>query len=158
MEVIDLATNNRHELINDRQYQFIIEYLDCLNGSEAYRRVYPNASVETSYVESSRLLSNPNIKLVIQELMDEQKGKVDVTVSELIYQLKDIIYDEKTATRDKIKAIELLGKHLDMWTQDITNVITPVIKVSISDEHDNLLIDDGNIIDTTDFIINDDDN
>ena len=150
-----MATNNRHELLNDRQYQFVLEYLDCLNGSEAYRRVYPNASMETSHVESSKLLALPKVKAVIKELMNEQSGNVDVTVSELIYNLKNIMNDPNTSTRDKIKAIELLGKYLDMWTADITNVITPVIKVSISDENDNLLIDDGNIVDVSDFTIND---
>lgn len=136
-----MASKNLHELVNDRQYKFILEYLDCLNGSEAYRRVYPNASMETSHVESCRLLANPNVKAVIKELLDQQSSSVEVTVAELISNLKTIMNDPKTANRDKLKSIELLGKYLDMWSADLQVAVQPVITVSVVDDDNNEVVD-----------------
>lgn len=147
-----MAGKNIHELVNDRQYKFILEYLDCLNGSEAYRRVYPNASMETSHVESCRLLANPNVKAVIKELLDQQSSSVEVTVAELISNLKTIMNDPKTANRDKIKCIELLGKYLDMWSNDLEVNVQPVINVSIvDDDNKDIVIDEPIDVDYDDI-------
>lgn len=44
--------------LSKKHSAFLDEYLRCFNATKAYKRVYPHASVKSSQVNSSKLLSN----------------------------------------------------------------------------------------------------
>jgi phage terminase small subunit len=58
--------------MNAKHQEFVNEYIACHgNGTDAYRRVYPNSSHESARREASRLLTNVDISTEIQKRLDE---------------------------------------------------------------------------------------
>jgi len=98
--------------INSRHKLFIEEYLiNGFNGLKAYQKVYPDASYETAQKNSSKLLTNTDIKQYISDSQQEMINKKEVTKENLI----DLLYDiAKTADRnsDRISSINTLNKML----------------------------------------------
>lgn len=110
--------------LNDNQKNFCVEYIKDLNGLQAYRRAYGEGLDDgTCKVNASKLLTNTNIKAHINELIDSYTSDVDVTVGEIVSNIKNIAMDKKAKNSDRIKASELLAKYKGMLVEhkDITS-------------------------------------
>lgn len=129
-----------------KQENFCHFYIETGNASEAYRCAFnaDNMKAESVAVEASKLLSNPNVALMVQELRNELIKCHDITKERILSELKAILgakitdyldfdgtnisfKDFKTLSEDKIKAIESIkeGKngielklHGKSWTID----------------------------------------
>lgn len=66
-----------------KHQQFINEYLDCFNATEAYSRVYPSAKRETCLANGSKLLGNTRISEEIQRRLAKNVMSVDEALSRL---------------------------------------------------------------------------
>ena len=110
--------------LNDRQKQFCVEYIVDLNGTQAYIRAYgEDTDTVSANVMSCRLLSNVKVKQYINELIDSYTDNVDVTVAEIVSNIKSIALDKEARHSDRIKASELLAKYKGMLIEhkDITS-------------------------------------
>ncbi|WP_297637920.1 terminase small subunit [uncultured Clostridium sp.] len=121
--------------LNDRQKRFCIEYLESLNATQSYLKVYPDASYETANVEGCKFLRKPSVKQYINDLLDEYSSNIDITVAEIVANLKKIVLDDKARNSDRIKAMELLGKYKQMFIErKEIDVNSNVIEVTLIDE------------------------
>ena len=124
--------------LTPKQAMFCREYLIDLNGTQAAIRA--GYSPKTAQEQSARLLSNVIIQEYVQLLMEERSKRVNITAEDV---LGDIIETRKAAAdegkhSDRLKANELLGKHLKLFTDktELTGkdgsalelVITKIIK------------------------------
>lgn len=142
---------NETGLVNDKVLKFIYRYLETLNATQAYMEVY-ECSYDSAKANAYRLLAKDSTTKAINEIVSSQSSNVDVQEFELIAQLKNIMLSPNTANRDKLKAIELLGKYLNMWSNDVEVNVQPVINVSIvDDDNKDIVIDEPIDVDYDDI-------
>lgn len=110
--------------MTDKQKIFADEYLIDLNATRAYKAAYPKVKNDnTAAVSANRLLRNDNVAEYIEERMADRAKRTEVTQDDVVKELATIGF-AKTAlvnefeikTGDKLKALELLGRHLGMFT------------------------------------------
>tara|TARA_B100000519_G_C14251272_1_gene442567 strand:+ start:1574 stop:2065 length:492 start_codon:yes stop_codon:yes gene_type:complete len=80
--------------LTPKQRRFAEEYVDCGNGSEAYRRAYnvkPTTSNDVIKVSANELLRNPNISLTIDKLRKQQADKFEISRSDVAKGYLEII-------------------------------------------------------------------
>ena len=108
-----------------REAAFLKEYLKDLNGTAAARRLgYSEGSAKTT---AYRFLRSPRVKEALaKELLKPSPGRV-------IGELQTIAFSEgsdengaKVKMASKLKALELLGKHLGLFDPATQHPSTPV--------------------------------
>ncbi len=125
--------------LNERQQAFCEYYLKNGSAGLSYQKAYDSdgsrgLKIGSCYTNGSRLLKKDNIKNYINILKGEvKKGKL-LDVEEILSELTDIAKDFGSKTSDKIRALELLGKHHAMW-QDKLNVSNDMqIEINLTGE------------------------
>lgn len=100
--------------LNEKQKRFCNEYLIDLNATQAAIRA--GYSEKTSYSIGSELLKKPEVQTYLQHLADKRSEKLELTPEWVLEQIMDVA---KTTAKDKdkLKALELLGKHLVLFTE-----------------------------------------
>jgi phage terminase small subunit len=102
-----------------KQRQFAVEYLKDLNGTKAYLRAGYKVSEKVAGVNACRLLGDARIQKLIREGMARRAERCQVSQDEVVVQLKTIAFCADERTRDQLKALELLGRHLGMFTDRV---------------------------------------
>lgn len=129
--------------MNEKQKMFADEYLKDMNATRAYKCAYPDCGTdENARAASSRLLTNVNIKSYIDEQLEQIHSKNVADIQEVFEYLTSVMRGEQkteelmnvgvgvgmtevqkvektTATRDRLKAAELLGKAYSMFTDNV---------------------------------------
>ncbi len=106
-------------MLNNKQQMFVDQYLVDLNGRQAAIRAgYSERSAE---VQASRLMSIVEVQQAIQERMDKRSKEVSITSNKVLERIDRIA---KTAEdvgdlQAALRANELLGKHLRLFTEKI---------------------------------------
>jgi phage terminase small subunit len=113
--------------LNDKQKKFCEEWLFEYNATKAYRAAYPDCKTDNSAaVNASKLLRNAKIKDYIEELKENIGELAGLSKLGVLEELKKVILEENkesVATRDKLKALEVVNKMLGYNAaekQDIT--------------------------------------
>lgn len=103
--------------LTDRQARFCEEYLIDLNATQAAIRA--GYSEKTANRIASELLSKLDIQEKIAELKAERAKRTEMTQDSVIQELAAVARAEVKGVRavDKLKALELLGKHLGMFVE-----------------------------------------
>ena len=103
--------------LTDRQARFCEEYLIDLNATQAAIRA--GYSEKTANRIASELLSKLDIQEKITELKAERAKRTEMTQDSVIQELAAVARAEVKGVRavDKLKALELLGKHLGMFVE-----------------------------------------
>lgn len=105
-------------MTNAREARFVEEYVTCLNATQAAIRA--GYSARTAKQQASRLLTRPHVAAAVQEAKERRSATVDVKADEVIRELKVLAFaTEEIRHSDKLKALELLGKHLALFTDKI---------------------------------------
>lgn len=105
------------------QKAFCDEFLKCLNATQAYKKAYPNCKTDQVASQSgSRLLRNEKVKDYIDKRQKEKEEKAIITQEMILKELRDIIKNIEEATCNRLKAMELAGKHLGMFKETSMNV------------------------------------
>ena len=132
--------------LNDKQKAFADYYIESLNATESYKKVY-ECSYNTARTNGARLLTNANIKKYIDEVMSAKDESRIASQDEILQILTDIargITEEevvqfsqlgeelrttrKPTIKDRMRASELLGKRYRMWVDKVeANVNQQVI-------------------------------
>lgn len=97
--------------VTSRQKRFILEYLKDLNATKAAER----AGYKHPQVQGSQLLAKPRIKAEIEH---EQRGRSDrlrLDSDWIVMRLEQEASDKNNAATARIRALELLGKHLGLF-------------------------------------------
>ena len=103
-----------------RQKIFVKEYLIDLNATQAAIRA--GYSKKTANRIGARLLSNVVIQQAIQEAMRKREQDTGITAERVLKEIATIAFasvDDKLSYRDKIKALELLGKHQALFVDRV---------------------------------------
>lgn len=111
----------REQELTELQQKFVQEYVKDFNATKAAIRAgYSPASAK---FYASKLLDDPRIIKAINELTDATQAiaqvKLNINIERVLKELADIAFsrDTRIATKDKLKALELLGKHLGMFRE-----------------------------------------
>jgi phage terminase small subunit len=107
---------NSLENLTPKQKKFCQEYLVDLNATKAAIRA--GYSEKTAKSQGQRLLTNVDLQEYLHFLMDERAQRTRANADEILERLD---YIAKTAPKDndKLRALELIGRHLGMFTDKI---------------------------------------
>lgn len=123
--------------LTPNQRAFVREYHIDGNGKQAAIRA--GYSERTAAEQASRLLNNVNVQAELKRLSEQQEKRARRTKDDLLQELDDILEDPTISTKDRMKAVELYGKHLAMWTvksENSGNVTVTVRHVEEPITHD----------------------
>lgn len=97
--------------LTEKQKRFCEEYLIDLNASQASLRAgYKNGEI------GRQLITKNNVSEYIRDLQEKQSERTRFTADKVVKELEKIAFTETEITsKEKIKALELLGKHLGMF-------------------------------------------
>ena len=100
-----------------KQRAFTVEYLVDKNATQAAIRA--GYSEKTAYSIGVQLLKKLEIREAIEELEKAAQAKAGITVEKIVARINKIAEDPDAAPRDKLRADELLGKYLGMFTEKV---------------------------------------
>jgi len=127
---------------NEKQKKFCREYVKDFNATQAYIKAgySKNGAMQSSF----KLLINTDIQVFLSSLIDKQAEKADITVQEVIADLKTMkdrcmqacqVLNKKGKptgvwkfdSSGAIKSLELLGRYLTMFSDKL------IVKHDLSD-------------------------
>ncbi len=126
MAIVGLA-ESEVELMTDKQKVFADEYLIDLNATRAYKVAYPSVKKdETAASAGNRMLKNVKVEKYIQKRMRERQKRTEITQDRVLNELAAIGFADaaeldklKLKASDKLKALELMGRHLGMFKDKV---------------------------------------
>ena len=128
--------------LTEKQKAFCDYYIESLNATESYKRAYECKNGSTARANSSRMLTNANIKNYIDEKLKEIEDKRIAKAEEVLAFLssslrgeieeeviasesngeggiKPVILKKQLSAKDRIKSAELLGKRYALFTEKV---------------------------------------
>ena len=119
--------------LTSKQKAFVQEYLIDLNATQAARRAgYKNPEI------GRQLITNHNVSSAIQAALKAREKRTEVTQDYVITKLREIAEKDASDGPDsdlkyssKIKALELLGKHVGAFDGGTKNDKNEPVKVII---------------------------
>jgi phage terminase small subunit len=119
-----MAANNPS--LTKKQALFCQEYAIDLNGKQAAIRA--GYSAKTAEQQASRLLSKSKLKKVLDKIMSEQSERLELRADAILAELMEIAFvkiekDGVCKLNDKIRALELLGKHKKLFTDKVEQTV-----------------------------------
>lgn len=106
--------------LTDKQKRFCEEYLIDLNAAQAAIRA--GYSAKGINKRTTRMMANEGIQQYLAELRNEQSARTRITADTVLGELVKIASaDVEVTERGKMKALELLGKHLGLFTSGADN-------------------------------------
>ncbi len=120
------------EVLNPRHARFAQEYLIDLNGAQAAIRA--GFSKRTARSAAARLLTNADIRAAIDEAKLARSERTKITADKVLEELARVAFfdsfeDGRVKMVDKLRALELIARHLQMFdakAQEPQNVIIEV--------------------------------
>lgn len=109
--------------MTEKQKVFADEYLIDLNATRAYKVAYPTVkNDDTAAAAATRMLRNVKVAEYIQERMQERQKRTEITQDRVLNELAAMAFADvaeaveiRLKPSDKLKALELLGRHLGMF-------------------------------------------
>jgi hypothetical protein len=118
----------KHSGLTARQQAFVEAVSKGLTYSDAYRKAYgaENSTPQTISVEANRLLNNPKIAVLLERKLERQESVVlaskAATEAHIKARLLEHANEFKTES-GKLKALELLGKSVGMFTDRVESTV-----------------------------------
>ena len=116
--------------MNDKQKRFCEEYLIDLNATQAAVRA--GYAPKTAYSQGQRLLKDVEIAETITKLKSAQSKRTGITADRVLEELAKLGFSpmdecEPLKASDKLRALELIGKHIGMFKSD-SDADTPALE------------------------------
>ena len=143
-----------YDQLNERQKRFVDEYLVDLNATQAYYRAGYEGKEAVANVNASRLLSNAKVYAAVEERINDRKERTEINQDFVLENLQEVAlrcmqrqpitrlnketgeYEEtgvyKFDANGANKALELLGKHLKMFTDKVEQENSGQVNVSFN--------------------------
>ena len=123
--------------LNEKQKRFCEYYVKNQSAGQAYYRAYATdlgkeLTMGSCYTNGARLLKLDKIKNYLNILHKETKKKNLMEVEEILGELVEIATTPATKTSDKLRALELLGKHQAMWQDKVTVDQNSTIEINLT--------------------------
>lgn len=104
--------------MTDKQKRFCEEYLIDLNATKAAIRA--GYAEKAAYSQGQRLLKNVEVAELITKLKAKQSERTGITADRVLAELSklgfaDMAEVESFRAADKLRALELIGKHIGMF-------------------------------------------
>lgn len=115
--------------LSPKQTVFINEYAKSLNATQSAIRA--GYSENSARVQGHRLLNNPLVKEKVDEVMRIRAEESAVDTDLILLELKEMALSSKVLPKDRLKALDLLGRYKGMWSGDNTSNIPTNIKVTL---------------------------
>lgn len=115
----------------DRHQKFVEEYVRTLNATQA--------ALAAGYTKTNarqrgwELLHDPDLYGQIQTLLAQRSEQCGVDTQWVIEQAKAMVQDPKAPMRDRVKALDLIGRYTRAWSGDTEVKTTNTIEVRLSD-------------------------
>lgn len=128
-EVVDVA-------LTPKQERFVQEYLVDLNATQAAIRAgyTKNRASELGY----QLLQKTTVQAALKAAMDERSKRIEISQDYVLMGLREIADQEASDAAaselkysSKLKALELLGKHLGMFTDRVENKVDAAVRIEL---------------------------
>lgn len=103
--------------LNARQKAFVIEYMKDRNSTQAALRA--GYSQKSALNAAHNLLKHPVIAKMIADMEEANQVEGLITVDRIVQRLNSIAESAEAKDSDKIRANELLGKYLGMFTEKV---------------------------------------
>ena len=95
-----------------KQTIFVHEYLRDLNATRAAR----DAGFTHPNVQGSQILVKPHIKKRLAEAILERSERLQIDADWIVSQLEKEATDQSNSSAVRVRALELLGKHLGIFS------------------------------------------
>lgn len=129
--------------MTEKQKRFCDEYLIDLNGTRAYKAVYPSVkSNHTATVNAGRLLTNADVRAYLDERLEQLHNERTANAQEVMEYLTAVMRGESRSAvivvegagdgysearqvqkppdeKERLKAAELLGKRFSLFTDKV---------------------------------------
>ena len=122
-----------------REWQiFADEYIISLNATQSYLKAYPNVTEDTARTNGCKLLANTNIKKYIDKRLASKEDERIMKQDEILMLLTaiargeateqtlkgegngfQILVDKGVGAKDRLKALELLGKRYGTFAENV---------------------------------------
>lgn len=99
--------------LTPKQQAFVAEYLVDLNATQAAIRA--GYKEKAAYQTGAENLRKPQIQKAIQEAREAREKATMYDTNWIMAQIARIAEDETQAARDRLKALELMGKRYGIW-------------------------------------------
>ena len=100
--------------LTEKQKRFCQEYLVGLNATQAAIRA--GYSKKTANEQGSQNLAKLSIQGYIQKLIAKRAERTQIDADYVIESIREIVEAPGTKESDQLRGLELLGKHLAMFT------------------------------------------
>ena len=127
--------------LTHKQRKFVLEYMKTGNATESYKNAGYSASNDNiAGVEGHKLLRHPKIKEALQEQVKNYKENAVMDAEEVLAELTKVargetkeevligmghgvqdITEKGSATSDRLRALELLGRRYALFTDNVNN-------------------------------------
>lgn len=157
---MDTTKPEKSDNLSEREKSFCIEYALCQNASEAARRV--GYSPQSARVTGSRLRAKPEVRALCDELIAQRLAESKISADSILSRLDRlatwcmvptpvhdrhgrVVGERPTDAAAALRALELLGKNLGIWTDRVEQVtdqtvevvfMQPVVRAGDEDEFD----------------------
>ena len=105
----------KKETLTLKQVMFINEYMVDMNATQAAIR--SGYSEKTAYSIGDENLKKPEIAVEVRKRMDERARRLGITADNVLADIDAIRRIKKVSTKDRLRALELLAKHLKLITE-----------------------------------------
>lgn len=100
--------------LTEKQKKFCKEYLIDLNATQSAIRA--GYSPKTAGSTASENLKKPEIQNYLSKLMQERSERTGITADNVLKEIQKVAFsDTKISGREKLKALELIGKHCGIF-------------------------------------------
>ena len=124
--------------MNDKHKRFADYYIETLDISDSYKRVYGDMTTVKASASGCRLLKNVKVKEYIEKAMlskdDERIASQNEVLEFLTKTMRGEIKDQlglETPVKERVRSAELLGKRYEIFTEKVKMSETPIINDDI---------------------------
>lgn len=123
--------------ITEKQKKFCYEYMKDFNGTRAYIQAGYTSKQPDKQVP--KMLKTRNVMKLLQSLKTKDAELTKATIEDIISECKVIAFStvdgDIIKTADKLKALEMLGKYLGLFSERNREPLPePIVQVFIADK------------------------
>lgn len=102
-------------MLSAKQKEFCHQFIVDSNGTRA--AVRSGYTKSAAAVTANRLLKNPDVQDLIEKLTAQKNKKLLLSAQQVLEETCRIAMTKSAKHSDRLKALELMGKHYNLWTE-----------------------------------------